>query len=394
MNTNNKLLGTARCLPAAFGCIAASACAFGGELISTEQLQDAVRVQIRSLDSMEIVLHATHHAELGTATPPAGAPGDDHFVYELSHRALKHGKKYRLVTETIDAAIEHQIGDVAIATWDLAEARTQYIKGPNNNQRGREGLRIDIDFVDRPMWAHFSEPYLSLLGWCVLQDPECFTFADWVAVDGVLGPELMSDGRTRWVCPVPDAMGLTDIVILAERLNGRIQVVEASRLNYLANNEGKRSDFIVASQTVRFGQLRNFNGAILPEWATSDIIQHNSVYGDGGEDAWGHDSVRVIAVNRARVVHDTFRVAITDKQTVIDNRYRIAYTHGERHVNLDGRALLVAEPLRGDVGQHLEYWVRIGELGPVGENGAATPPPTHLDPPRSDSWIPADSMPD
>jgi len=94
-------------------------------------------------------------------------------------------------------------------------------------------------------------------------------------------------------------------------------------------------------------------------------VQHNSVFEDGGEDAWAYDEVRVVNVVKAQPKPDTFRIAVGDKQTIIDNRYRIAYTQGEEHLNLDGRALLVSEPLNGDVGQKLEWWVAHGELGPV-----------------------------
>jgi len=345
-------------------------------IIQTDELRKSLHEQHASLQNVQVELVQSHYVGHGTAVMPERGPQQTDLVYRTRHTATVSHERYRLETEFLESALVHQVGMRTVATWDGVEARTLTVDGPLAETPGKEFLKLDVDFHARPTMAHYAESYLSLLGWSVLQHPGMMSYADWLDVDGVTGPELMSDGTSRWVCPMPGSNDRSEVVLIASRAQGRIALVRAELNIYKNGHQGDRDRVLIQPHVVKFGPLQEIDGAIIPSEITVYQQQFHSIAGHDAEDVWGFDKVTVIGAKKIRNPEKShFRIAVGINQTIIDSRYRIVYEHGKTSVNLDGRLLSVSEPLRGDVGANLEWWVEHGTLGPIGSHVAESNPP-------------------
>jgi len=77
---------------------------------------------------------------------------------------------------------------------------------------------------------------------------------------------------------------------------------------------------------------------------------------------WGASDVQLIST--AKVEHDdaAFLAPLDDNAIVGDSRLNIAYHLGSTHINIDGRLLETQEPLKGDVGAKLSWWIAHGHF--------------------------------
>ena len=112
-----------------------------------------------------------------------------------------------------------------------------------------------------------------------------------------------------------------------------------------------------SSPGVRFGPIRPERGEPL---ASSAIITTHHLEDDPSKQLWGYTEVKLDHVERTPLTDGAFRVQFDPAATISDARYRIAYTLGESMLNLDGRILSTAEPLHGEVGENLTWWLKNG----------------------------------
>lgn len=328
-------------------------------VISTEEICDYLAAQQRALKESTVHFDVAHYFGRGSRVPPKGGPRPEHLVYSAICSTILHGDNYRLqkTYTATNANLRALLGADEIMTWDGAEARSVK-RYPDESSA--ELFQIDA----KPPKTHYMELYLTWQGWWVLQFPERLSYADLLHSDGVVGPELLPDERTRWRCPFQDVpITEMEIVIVAKRVKGEIELSEVELRFYKDPTKGKDDENLRVSHRVTFGTTRKDSGQLLPSTAT--LIQSHRRENPADE-FWMVTEVALRSVERSKSITDqTFREPIGPVATVVDSRLRIAYRIGEKALNLDGRLLETHEPVHGDVGANLEWWVAHGKLAPL-----------------------------
>ena len=127
---------------------------------------------------------------------------------------------------------------------------------------------------------------------------------------------------------------------------------------------------------VRFGPTLYDKGETL---ANSAIITTHHFADDPSDQLWGYTEIKLDHVERAPLPDNHFRANFDPTSSIVDSRYSIAYTLGKSMLNLDGRILSTAQPLRGEVGENLSSWIKNGEFVAELENQDSDSQPIRAD---------------
>ena len=327
--------------------------------IETSQLCDVLARQHAALESVTLRFTIESHYGKGSPMPPdASLLGPDTLTSRHVIETLRTGDCYRVDDDftfrTVDDGLEEFWDGRTITTWDGVECRSFRcnLKKPS---AGVLDIRID------PGPDVFAEYFMTWQGWWLLHGPERISFVDLLGRDDVRGPDLLSDGRTRWkIGPWPISKA-QEIVILARRAPNGIELDEAHFRVY-ADNEaltGTDAD-LRATSIFEFGPLDGNASTRLPGSCT---VKLGHWRGRGAEhDFWGFARIELMAVDPAVADDWPFRMAPRPHSSIIDQRYRIAYDQGAQTINIDGRILQTHQPVHGDVvGHELEWWVQRGQ---------------------------------
>lgn len=328
--------------------------AFGhhDDVVSTQHLVESLLDQQEALDGLTLHFVERHWYGSGDRNAPNGGPLPEHRVYVAECKYVCMGRKYRLertYTEVHDNLSSRQ-DDREIMIWNGAEARTIQEYRPE----GDRSVQIDL----APPFYHRMQPHLSWLGSWVLQARDRLSYQDLLQGEGVQGPELMPDGRTRWRCPFP-GLPTTRVFILAEPVDGNIELSEVEFRSYSESGFGEE-DLLVLHR-LAFGQVREELGPLAHTFAFTQSHRR----ANPEDEFWSMTTIVLKSVEREETTGAKFGGGLGPGTKVVDNRYRIGYRLGRDTINMDGRLVETHEPLHGEVGHNLEWWVQHGKLGPV-----------------------------
>jgi len=122
------------------------------------------------------------------------------------------------------------------------------------------------------------------------------------------------------------------------------------------------------TETFAFDDWRDVDGVEIPFHC--QVITHypRGMEGTGTEadSIWGATDMRMIEVGpKIEPTPEMFDLTFEDGTAIHDERYRITYTLGGTRLMIDGRPFITTEPLTGEVGENLEYWLTKGEFEQV-----------------------------
>lgn len=80
------------------------------------------------------------------------------------------------------------------------------------------------------------------------------------------------------------------------------------------------------------------------------------------ESNWVKVHIALLSAERKAVADADFSPPLPKSAQVWDDRYQIGYELGGDIINVDGRLFQTDEPLQGDVGTRLEYWMAKGRF--------------------------------
>ena len=327
------------------------------ELITTEQMREYLELRESALAPLTVRFETVEYFGRGASEPPTNAESSEYFVSKEIGSFAALGRRYRLEMFVEDASepIANMIGRQVIQTFDGVEARRRLLNPNFPENRQHQGQIGDSTFK-----SVVTADFQSWYGWWVLQRCARLSYLDLFSRDDLEGPTLLPDGRTQWRVTMPGD-DLSGVVLTARRDGERVELAEVLYQGYRNKLWGNKSDVNVAIH-VAFGPTDVRKDEVL----ASDAVVTGMHYRTKPEDEfWGLARITLHSVEPRVERDDTFRVSFDPTADVTDNRYRISYRLGDTALVVDGRLLRTSEPLTGDVGDNLEWWVANGEWGPT-----------------------------
>ncbi len=137
------------------------------------------------------------------------------------------------------------------------------------------------------------------------------------------------------------------------------------------------SESIRFTETFTFDDWREVDGVEIPFHC--QVITHYPRGMDGkgteADSIWGATDMRMIEIGpKIEPTRDTFDIVYDEGTAIHDERYRITYTLGGNRLMIDNRPFMTNEPLTGDVGANLEYWLTQGAFEEVVNVAIVEPP--------------------
>lgn len=319
-------------------------------LISTDEMKAMLSEQLQAMDGLTLHFQQTQYTGFGATAPPVSGPAQEHFLLRTNWEAVFQSDKYRQQSRVAETgeSFSGSTDRIQIMTWDGQQARIK-IHDP-------EGPLTHSGQIDpAPTRSLFIEPHMSWQGWWIYQSTQRTSYLDLLSSDELAGPERLADGTTRWHLPYGGSRQLM-IELIARRVGDRIELAESTLRGYHEVQWVEGDDPRVVMK-IRFGPIRHERGEPL---ASSAIITTHHLEDEPSKQLWGYTEVKLDHVEHIAPMDGAFRVKFDPAATISDARYRIAYTLGESMLNLDGRILSTAEPLHGEVGENLTWWLKNG----------------------------------
>ncbi|MGH2549226.1 MAG: DUF1573 domain-containing protein, partial [Thermomicrobiales bacterium] len=114
---------------------------------------------------------------------------------------------------------------------------------------------------------------------------------------------------------------------------------------------------VFAQIRVTFGPAADGREGGIPTWAEHRVSQF---FDDPAICGWGYTRITLQSVAHDVPVDQLLDVSPHPQASIADERYRLGYDLGARTIFVDGRILNTHEPLHGDIGDQLEWWVEHG----------------------------------
>jgi hypothetical protein len=334
-------------------------------VITTQAMLGFLDAMLDAQEAQQLTFEATHYYGTGSDLPPAGASLEEYLAIEYRYSAIKQANKYRMERTYIRSHdnLNQLKNHHEIQTFNGAQARSV--------TRVPEALDNILITLDPPN-PHRMVGHFSWLGYYVFQlemsRTVMHTYASLLRDGLFVGPELAADGTTRWRCLIHPHTDC-EVVIYGSSEGGRISISAAEFWIYTESTVATQiplefGDHVRAQNTVAFQRTGQDPDRLLPEAAR--FAAQYWFRSDEQEDFWGICDLHLLEVVPASIDPATFLEPIGDAEAVInDARYGISYTLGTSTINLDGRLVTTHEPLHGDVGARLEWWIEHATLGPV-----------------------------
>ncbi|MGI9014266.1 MAG: hypothetical protein ACR2GY_08450 [Phycisphaerales bacterium] len=311
--------------------------------ISTGELIDHLLAREAVVDQKAISFSYKRWRADGTSMLPPG-DFDTGAQWEMEWLSIWSDDRYRHEQLIESAPIQEHVGAQVVYTWDGTKAMSASFN------RRIPGATI-VGIASEIPIEHLIHEFLSWQGRMVFQwgrDARLSTF-----VRNAERLERTVDGDvTTWKLDVPERANY-EVIVRAERTEDGIRLVRAS-LNAYTDTGPSRT--LVASGTLIPGKPSGDFGHLLPQTADFLVQFYPSEHA-----SWALTRVELRAISDAVIDEDTFSIQLIDGMEVSDSRYRLGYVVGSNVLNIDGRVLVVNEPLQGDVGESLERWVASGQ---------------------------------
>lgn len=317
-----------------------------GGVISTDEMLAALKDRDEQLRGLLLHLHVDVFGE-SAFDIPASPTEPQYLGQQVRYETVYLGSAYCIRREYVERAESNdlQTNDVRVSSWNGAEFRTVHVQGDSST------MQIDV----RPDVAHTHDFHLSWQGWRVWQFPEMTSHADMLAASRP-SPALLDDGSTEWTWPRP---GYPDVRqrLRAQRIGDRVELIEAEMIGHTPSL--KEDADVVIIFRVRFDPTQVIAGRrISPGGEVSMQLNGESPF-------WVLERIRLVSAEPYQFDPCDFRPTPEEGMSVSDARFYIGYRVGEKRLNLDGRSVLTAVPLVGDVGDNLQHWLVGAELRPV-----------------------------
>ncbi len=335
--------------------------------ISTAELCELLSRQREATDGLTIRFNVESHYGKGSSNPPAEhLLGPKTLTQQHTVESLRIGDCYRVnddfVYRTVDEGVEEFTKMQKVMTWNGVECRV-LMRPPETPDAGFLSISAE------PASDVFAQFYMTWQGWWLVQGPERVGFIDLLQRGDVQGPELLSDGKTRWRFGPNPISKANEIFILARRVGDDIELAEAHFRIYSEGIVTGNDADLTTTTIFEFGPVRKDRGEALP----GTCVGKSCFWMQRGSenDFWSYARIDLTSVERAVVNDTTFREPPGPKSGVGDQRYRIAYDQGSQYITVDGRVLKTHEPVHGDsVGHQLEWWVERGSWDDVPKQAA------------------------
>ena len=301
----------------------------------------------------------------GTAEPPKNFDRSQ-FVHSQRITLLYSHERYRAEITYLDThpKLAAMKGQLHTLTWDGVEARFTTLGAHSRNPK-QQGARID-NLPPR----EFSD--LSINHWCgywVHGNGYFEGYADLLRTSEVRGPRRVGEaGEELWQWSVASKLAMHgEILVTARRIEGQVVLhsTEFRVFKTAAGLESEDAGEMFLSARVEFLGNMLLRPRLLNQ-ARYTIRRRPT---DESEPSWGVCEIRLLKGEAVEPKDEDFRAVFTDRAIVGDTRYNIAYQFGDRDLNVDGRLYETHEPLRGDVGGRLQWWIE--HATPVGEEAGA-----------------------
>ena len=327
------------------------------EPITTEDLCQALCAQQEALDGLLLRFDVEHFYGAGTAMPPPEGPRSEHFSFLSRNTALVAGAKYRLekVYVKTTESLQGLVGDYSLYTWDGVVSRS--IRR-DADERIPESLLLDA----APPRSQYDDLYLSWLGWWVLQSSKRLSYCDLICYKRVTDPELMEDGRTRWVLPLLGGPA-TYVLMYGRQGENGVELSEVELRAYTEPHLDHQDDSgLTVSSRIQFDPIDAESECPI---ATSARMVQSHRRENPSDEFWFLTRISLRSAEQIVTTPLTFREPVGSGAAVADSRYRISYVIGSTVLNLDGRVIDTHEPLHGEVGHKLEWWVENARFSPL-----------------------------
>lgn len=301
----------------------------------------------------------------GTAEPPKNFDPSS-FVYSQRITLLCSHERYRAEITYLDTHpnLAAMKGQFHTLTWDGVEARLTTLGAHSPNPK-QQGARIDNlppgEFSDLPInhwcgyWVH-GHGYFE-------------GYADLLRSSEVRGPRRVGEaGEELWQWRVASKIAMHGEILLTVRRVDEQVVLHSTEFRVFKTAAGLESE---DAREMFLSCRVEFSGDLL----SRPILLNQARYTvrrwptDGSVRSWGVCDIQLVKAETVEPKNEVFRAVFTETALVADIRYNIAYQYGTRNLNVDGRLYETHEPLRGDVGGRLQWWIE--HATPVGEEAGA-----------------------
>jgi len=316
-----------------------------GQSISTDDVVEHLRARELAPQGRSLTFKVTRYQRDGQDTLP-DHPESEEFLTSIDRfRCLYDSGSYR-IDHTMDWPVDGDFSKYRLVyTWDGSEAHTTGYDRLSSEM-------VSIRVADAPPREHYMYEYSA----AILQTPMQLPFGEclsvYLAENLHAGPMDAGHGSMRWVVWPPSLPQREIEVTVSSRDSTPSLTSVIARVFDRPREDSARK--IIATSILEITQMDT--GELVPKRATFTVLRHR---GDGK--SWSRSVIELIEDGPIDVALLTHPLAESGVE-VADERYRIAYAVGDRILNLDGRALITHEPLAGDVGSELEYWVSNGRF--------------------------------
>lgn len=335
----------------------------GAVSISTEELLAYFEKVEADQENLREEFRVTWHWAEGSAEPPKSFDPSQ-FVHSQRITLLCSKERYRAELTYLDVHpnLAGMKGQVHTFTWDGREARLTTLGAHSRDAKQQSG-RID----NEPPREFSDLPINHWCGYWVHGNAYFQGYADLLRTSAVTGPRRLEEaGESLWQWRIASKVAIHGEILLTARRNEGQIVLHSSEFRVFKTAAGLEkedlSEMFLSARIEFLGELgvrpHLLNGAryIVSRWPT-----------DGSKPSWGLCDMQMVKAERVEPNDDDFKVPFTDNAIIGDTRYNIAYQFGKRDLNVDGRLFETHEPLHGDVGGRLQWWIEHGT--PIADKG-------------------------
>jgi len=337
--------------------IAAIACTGGP--VSTLEMCDWLTEQRASLNDSLVKFEERAWSGAGPVPPDQFTPEDADYIIEWSLLLGPNG------CFRIEEAYQYDKRDspafkdaVVIRTWNGLIARTSVhlpFQAETYQHQGAISSEIQRDL--------FGKPWTTAIGWWVdlyrtVTLAEIFNSED-------VGDVTYEDGVSTWAFTPSFAPSESMRVSAGRTASGQIRLLRIVRDRY-------KDRAAHSSENRLFRRTYEFDDDVVSGTQISSSIEitytrDGAAVDRHGEVVWERRQIHSVSNQKHVRSESDFFADFHPAASVWDDRYKIGYELGSRQINIDGRVLLTARPVAGDVGAELAEWIREGVF-------AETPP--------------------
>lgn len=331
-------------------CAIAYMCALGMEVAANPQeltARDVLGALERSRQTIgrrQLEFEIVEYYAKGADRPLSLKPPASQALYRQDATLLIDGERYRATATFVETSdqMAAALGQTEVRTWDGTQARSLTSTTEGVVSGGIANFRT-ASYQKLPHFSWFGIPI----------DGELTTFVELLGMEAMKGPLPIDGGDVEWRGTFFDHT----VTLRAGMADDQVYV-KSVLLRYFVPAEPDR---LLVAYEIYFDPPDPHIGL-----ARSVSVVKRHPRQNPADSFWFLLKMQVTDARPVQIGHDTFRPQFATDTTVQDGRYVIAYTVGGQDLNLDGRLLSTHEPLHGDVGANLEWWIEHGELMPTG----------------------------